>query len=295
MNKKLLILLIFPVTLLCLAMITNVATYDKSYVDISTVKHNGYQYKMVYMNRGASGKRIKAKYFAAKDFNGNIVPERYELWAKNKNIICITSGTYVDDYVNPKPVGLTIDNGIVVNANLRSDMDGLVIVYPTGGIVSTNLKDKDLVVQGGSIAGVELDIRNNSFHRNEFLKWCKSNEATVFQTHLLVYKNLIKVSSINSSAEKRERRFLAVGKDENGNVVHCIVHSPEYTTLYDGTSRVLDFLNSFKELDVIFMVNLDTGFQDVFFLYDENGNVNKTISGRLPLSRSVNLLVYYYE
>jgi len=270
--------------------------YNEDYVQISTVKHGGYKYKIVYMQREASKERIKAKYFAAKDFNGKLVPDRYKSWSSNKDIICVTSGTYMSDCdaKYAKPVGLTIDNGILVN-NEMADFDGLVIVYATGGIVATNLENKDLTVQGGNISGMKLDIRGNAYHRTEFIKWCKDREATVFQTHLLVYKDQIKVSSSNSSSSKRERRFLAVGYDDDGRLVHCIVHSPEYTTLYNGTKRVLNFLNEFKEMKVTYMINLDTGCQNIFELYNSNGSLNNTIKGPTSLNNAANLLVYYYE
>lgn len=290
-----LILLVLTVSI-GLSFVINKANYDDDYVQISTVKHRGYEYKVVYMERGASNKRIKAKYFAAKDFNGNLVPDRYKNWALNRDIICVTSGTYMSDcdarYA--KPVGLTIDNGILVNKEL-ADFDGLVIVYATGGIVATNLEDKDLTVQGGNISGIKLDIRGNAYQREKFIKWCEEREATVFQTHLLVYKNQIKISSTNSSTAKRERRFLAVGYDDDGQLVHCIVHSPEYTTLYEGTKRVLNFLNEFKEMNVIFMINLDTGCQNIFNLYNSDGSLNSTIEGTTSIDNAANLLVYYYE
>jgi hypothetical protein len=248
------------------------------------------------MDRGLSGKKINAKYFAAKDLNGSSVPNRFYNWSKGKNIICVTSGTYMDNYDSKlaRPVGLTVDNGIVVNKGI-ADFDGLVIVYATGGVVATNLKDKNLTVQGGSISGIPLDIKGNAYHFNEFLKWCEENGATVFQTHLLVYKNTLKISSYNSSSKSQERRFLAVGNDAEGNLVHCIVHSPEYTTLYEGSKRALNFLNEFKEMDVMWMINLDTGVQDVFSLYDSDGKINPTIKGKLTVSEAINLLVYYYQ
>jgi hypothetical protein len=272
------------------------AQYSKQYVNTSTVKHKGSTYKVIYMDRGLSGKKINAKYFAAKDLNGSSVPNRFYNWSKGKNIICVTSGTYMDNYDSKlaRPVGLTVDNGIVVNKGI-ADFDGLVIIYATGGIVATNLKEKNLIVQGGSISGIPLDIKGNAYHFNEFLKWCEENEATVFQTHLLVYKNTLKISSYNSSSKSQERRFLAVGNDEEGNLVHCIVHSPEYTTLYEGSKQVLNFLNEFKELKVTYMINLDTGAQDVFSLYDSDGKINPIIKGKLTVSEAINLLVYYYQ
>jgi len=102
------------------------------------------------------------------------------------------------------------------------------------------------------------------------------------------------ISSYNSNQTQRERRFLAVGKEGN-EIVHAIVHAPSPTSLYEGSRRTLEFLNSYKNMDVTFMINLDPGDQDVFFLFDENGKPDNIIHGTRPLESAANLLVYYYE
>lgn len=266
--------------------------YDSGFVDISTVHYKNEQYNVIYMKR--DGNRIKAKYFAAKDFNGNNVYNRYQKWSSGKNIILVSSGTYMDSY--GVPVGLTIDNGIPVNKALTNDFDGLVVVYATGGIAVSNLKDGDLVLSGGGVSGSKkFDLRKSAWDLQTFLDWSKSQEATVFQTHLLVYKNKLSISSLNSSPKVAERRFLAVGKDENGKIVHVIVHCPVSATLYEGSKKALDFLNSFKDMEVTFMINLDTGYQDVFQLFNKDGTQNATIKGQKDLSVAVNLLTYYFE
>ncbi|MCP4521977.1 MAG: hypothetical protein GY827_09865 [Cytophagales bacterium] len=301
MLNKIKSIAITVVSFVCLSFIGATTSYDSSYVQISTVKYQGSSYNVIYMDRGGSGKRIKAKYFAAKDkYSGKTVPQRYHAWSKNKNIICASSGTYMNSFdgtaSTTKTVGLTIDNGVVVNQEIKQNtMDGLVIVYATGGIVATDLKNKDLKVQGGNISGIPLDLRGNSLHRQSFLEWGKDNQVTVFQTHLLVYDNKLKISSSNSSSSSRERRFLAVGNDEDGNLIHCVIHSAANTTLYDGADRVLKFLNNFKDMSVVFMVNLDTGAQDVLKVFDENGYVMPKLKGQKTIDESVNLLVYYYE
>ncbi len=280
--------------------VSSTTGYDRNYVQISTVRYQGNSYNVIYMDRGGSNKRIKAKYFAAADFNGNSVAKRYHQWAKGKNIICASSGTYMNSFdvakAGTKTEGLTVDNGVLVNKELKlNTMDALVVVYATGGVVATDLKEKNLKVQGGTVSGVPLDLRGNGMHRNGFIQWSKENQATVFQTHLLAYDNQLKLSSYNSSKTERERRFLAVGKDEDGHLIHCIIHSSAYTSLYDGSKRVLDFLNNFKDMEVIFMVNLDTGAQDVLKVFNPDGSVKDDIKGKLSIDKAANLLVYYYE
>lgn len=259
-------------------------TYDPSYVEISTVKHHNEDYNVVFMSRRDG--HIKAKYFAAKDFNGNDVPTRYQLWSRGKNIICLTSAGYMDRFYTP--VGLTIDNGIKVNETLE-DFDGLIIVYATGGVVASNLEEGNLTAQGISNP---LNLRK-PMDKQTFLNWASNNQATVFQTHLFVYRNQL-LPDINDHVI-RERRFLAVGTVGNDNVVHAVVNCPGQTTLKDGAERTLRFLNEYKGMNVTFMINLDPGAQNVFFLYDENGNLSPVIKGTEPLSSAANLLVYYYE
>ena len=233
--------------------------YLDDYVEISSVKGDTDTYDVVAMRR--SGDRIRAKYFAARDYNGKSVHERYKLWSKsNPNVVLISSGTYMNDY--GVPVGLTIDNGIVVNESLKYDeMDALVIIYATGGVVVSNLKKGGLYIKA---LKKTLNIRKSSLDLDAFIEWAKANEATVFQTHLLAYDNEVTINSKKSSTKQRERRFLAVGKNEDGEIIHSIVFNPEKTSLYNGSEKVKEFLNEFKDIEIIFMINLDTGMQNVF-------------------------------
>jgi len=268
--------------------------YNSQFVEISSVSFKGERYNVISMKR--DGNRIKAKYFAAPDQKGNSVFKRYSSWSAGKNIILVSSGTYMDrTFV--KPEGLTIDNGIPVNETLiLGRMDALVIVYATGGIAVSNLKDGDLTLKGSGVDPIrKFNLRNSSWDKDDFMEWAKLEEATVFQTHLLVYKNELKISAINANNKSQERRFLAVGKDEQGKLNHVIVHCPAHSTLYDGAKKVFDFLKGYKEMEVTFMVNLDTGYQDVFKLYNKDGSLNQTITGQVELSTAVNLLTYYFE
>jgi hypothetical protein len=261
--------------------------YSSDYVDIASVD----DYRIVTMSR--ENDRVKAKYFAARDFDGKSVYERFNIWKRNNpNVILLSSGTYTDNYFNPQ--GLTIDNGVVVNQNLIGDkMDALVIVYATGGIAVTDLRQGDLSVNG---IQRKLNIRNSPYDLDDFIEWSKEQDATVFQTHLLVYKNEIKVNPANSSREKRERRFLAVGKDENGKIVHMIIHNTVHKTLYEGTKATLDFLRMQRDMEnIIFMINLDTGAQDAFVLNNPDCSINSSIRGTIDPSKAVNLLAYYFK
>ena len=276
----------------------NSPCYDRDYVEVSNVEYEGEKYSVVYMSR--SGERVRAKYFAARDYQGNSVYERYKNWKNtNSGIVLVSSGTYWNGEGIPE--GLTIDNGVMVNGALIHDrMDALTIVFATGGIVVTDLNEGNLKISGGGVdPNREFNIRENPEDLYDFKKWAQSQEATVFQTHLLVYENELKISPAKlnyfKDDPKRERRFLAVGKNEDGDIVHMIVHRPEHASFFQSTEETKNFLNDFSGMNIIFMINIDVGSQDVFELRNWDCTVNKTIKGQKDMSIAANLLVYYFK
>lgn len=268
--------------------------YNSDYVEVSSVEYDGDEYSVVYMLR--DGNRIRAKYFAAKDRSGNSVHKRYQNWKKtNTGIVLVSSGTYWNR--SKVPDGLTIDNGVLVNGKIMNGkMDALTIVYATGGIVVSDLREGNLKLSGGGVDPSRLfDLRNSAQDLYDFKAWAADQEATVFQTHLLVYDDKLQISSYNSSGTERERRFLAVGKNEDGQIVHSIINRPKYASLYESTKKTKAFLNDFADMEIVFMINLDTGNQDTFELRNSNCSINKTVKGRKQLHEAANLLVYYFK
>lgn len=260
--------------------------YDENLVE--HVKVSG-KYDAIFMSR--KGDRIKAKYFAA-SLGGRSIQERFLEWAKGRNIIMYSSGTYMNQY--KQPVGLTMDNGVTVNQNMEN-FDGLVIVYATGGVVATNLRQGNLKVKCNGEEKT-FDLRNGgTFVKQQFLQCAGGVEATVFQTHLLMYNNEVLLGT-NSSPVRRERRFLAVCQDAaSGDVTHVVVNTPvsAAATLLDATRDVARMIQVYGAGKIVFMVNLDTGDGDVFRLFGPDGSLK--ISGTRDLSLASNLLVYYYE
>lgn len=271
------------------------AQYSSNYISSSSVTLQKELYTTIKMSR--NGEHVKVKYFAGKEHNGPNVYEKLNSWRKGRKIIAISSGTYMTDcQANiAKPVGLCIDNGNVVNKDLRNDLDGLAIVYASGGMVASNLKNGDLSISTSN-GKRTLDIRDE-FQQMEFLNWAKETSATVFQTHLFFYNNKIQIAP-NSSPDKRERRFLAVGKDVSGDIKHYLVNLSGANTLYQATLKVSKYLQEFEDVtNLIFLINLDTGCQDVFEFYKPNGAIDTRtgFSGRSKITQATNLIVYYYE
>ncbi len=270
-------------------------SYDEKYVQIITNIYKGDKFIFVKMRR--EGERIKAKYFASKEF-GNTVYERYSEWSKGKNIILACGAAYFDwgipkfDYKKATPVGITIDNGNVVSYKKSDRGNGLVIVYATGGIACSNIKQGKLKMKCSGESFI-FNV-NQDKDLNRFIECSKEVNATVFQQHLLAYDGKLNQLT-NFSTEKKERRFLVVGYDENNKLFHIVIHYPTSSSLKDAAEKVFNFLMDQELTKIEFMVNLDTGYQDVFKLYDTNGSEKNDIKGTEPLTSSVNLLVYYYE
>ena len=273
------------------------AQYDESYVDTKTATIDGDAVNMIIMNR--KGGRVKIKYFASRE-NGKLVYERYQEWAKNKQIIAYSSGTYMNSCDNPRiatPIGVCFDDGKLVNQNVKDKMDGLAIVYATGGIVTSNLKEGNLSVTNSSTNQSSILNLRNAFDFSSFKNWASNEGATVFQTHLLYYKDNIAVGT-NGSVVPRERRILAACKDENNNLVYCLVNLAGNNTLYEATQKISDYLIKKEYFEnIIFMINLDTGCQNVFQANKPNGSLltGDGWSGLTPINNASNLIVFYYE
>ena len=265
-----------------------------NFVNVGSAPYNGHNYSLIIMNR--SGEHVKAKYFAVRDAAGNVW-QKYNQWQSNKIIVTYAAGAYSTDYTDAGiPVGLTMQDGAIINKNIeKGRLDALVIVYATGGVVATNLKEGNLTLDGKPR---NYNLRGNDFDMNDFINWAQTNKATVFQTHLLAYRNQFLVSSINApTTVQGPRRFLAVGKDANNNTIHVIVHCPEQCTIYNGAKNAFDMLQSQLGLNIIWMINLDTGSKNISKCYKDRSNQDDwaEFRGPVPLSEATNLIAYYIE
>jgi hypothetical protein len=115
---------------------------------------------------------------------------------------------------------------------------------------------------------------------------------------LLAEKNVLKLEkNAATNKEPRERRFLIASKDQStGDTYHYILQrdTNSKVSLYDGAYDALDFLKK-RGVDVLWMINLDTGAQDTFGFFTSDGKKHPNIKGQVGLNGATNLLVYYYE
>jgi len=236
--------------------------------------------------------RIGAKYFAFKDrINGRVktVYNRFDKWRAREDVVLACSGAFSTELPgatnkNAKTVGLTVDNGKIVNRNIEYSMDGLVIVYATGGIVVSDIENKDLRIGSQRINVIKDKVK--------LLNWAVENGATIFQTQLLAYDNSLRISRAGRK-NKRERRFLALAKSSKNELFHIIFDIPEYNYLFDASKEVFYFLSEEKGMDVFAILNLDTGAYNIMELYKDNRKRDFKITGDTDIKTSTNLIVYY--
>ena len=283
----------FCIFFIFLFAVSKTSAYNSYYVEAKQITYNNEKYYVVVLK--SIGVRIKAKYFACGDNAGNSVAYRYNSWKYGKDVILFSSGTYMSNWSQKIPQGLTIENGIVVNRNLINDkMDALVVVRHSGDIVVVNLK-KSITLSGGNIEeNRRFDLRGNPMDRYDFINWAQKMEVTAFQAHLLVFNDELQIAG-NSSAVADTRRFLAMGTDNNGTSYHILIQCPEKCSLLNGAKGALAALKWYKEMNIKFMINLDTGGQDVFKVFSPDGGTYESIGGQNTLNDAANLLTYYFD
>jgi hypothetical protein len=90
---------------------------------------------------------------------------------------------------------------------------------------------------------------------------------------------------------------LAVGTNSEGQILHYIVNLSGVNSIYGATDKVFKFLTKNEEINVTFMINLESGGLDNFRVYKSDGklDVRKNFIGRTSLNEAANLLVYYFE
>ena len=250
-------------------------------------------------------KKVKAKYFAS----GSNVAGRYKSWSSTKTIVTYCSGAFADNLIDKytsigsiDPVGLNVDNGIIVNKIVDPNMDAIVIVQATGGIVVSNIKDGNLTLyyeetsfNGQKISKSRIVDLSNVKDKDFLLNWAVSENATIFQTHLLAYSNELKLNKFRARKKHRERRLLGLIKDRNNVLYHVIFNLPNNHYLGDISDSILRYIRDQRGMELIALLNLDTGRYDILRFYNEDGTFMPDIVGQRPLEDAINLIVYYYD
>lgn len=239
----------------------------------------------IWIKRGSE--KIKARYFASGQ-----ISQRYSALRQSAVLVC--SGSFTGQFLEAvKPQGLTVDDGTIVNRDLSSNMDALVIVYATGGIVVSDIQKDYLSVKIEGNQYKQLDILKSE-DKTYLLDWAERNHATIFQTQLLASVNGLRLDVPKAHKELRERRFLAILQNkQTGEVLHVIVNVPTSYYLGQLAESVYQYLQA--NAKVVALLNLDVGDYDILQVNSPVGVPLDYPRGPKPLSMATNLLVYYYE
>lgn len=251
---------------------------------IQSYTNNGDSYIIYDFDRKEA--KMRAKYFAQNAYS------QYKNWKSGKNVLLVTAGAFSTSFEsNGIPVGLCVDNGKIVNRSMKSEMDGMVIVYnggsQVGGIAIVDLDKGPVTVDGDD----SYYPRTNTNDRRSFLNWGRDNGLTLFQTQL-VYSEKKRNNFANLYfGKKAERRFLAICK-KRGKVHHVVVDAPDDQYLNKAAKNAKEVLE-YDGFYVMYILNLDTGGKNI--LKVNNGSYLQTIQEVSPIKKATNLLIYYTE
>lgn len=226
---------------------------------------------------------IKASYVA------HDVMQRYETAARR---LVVMAGGFTNDYQQPE--GLTVDNGMLVNAVIMPDRDGLVLVERNGGIRVVDLDRTEILLPSAEGQTRKLkNPRNNLLAYAELLAWCRTEAVTAFQTQLLAYGHQMRVDASKAPNTLAERRMLALVRTPQNQVLHVVfnLHVPHSLA---GASLDAFRMLEYRNLKVEALLNMDTGGQDVLQVFDDQGNLIPGIQGQRRVDEATNLLMYQY-
>jgi hypothetical protein len=164
------------------------------------------------------------------------------------------------------------------------------VVITDGNLQVWNLKNEVVLSDGRKLICPFESLMAFS----QLMEWCKQNNATVFQTHLLVKDNEPLIHPEIAPAELRERRLLATFTDEDGVLYNAIFNIETPYDLSSITYEVMHMLES-RSMDIHSVVNLDTGHYNILQVYNEDGSKRSDLTGKIEMARAVNLLVFSYR
>lgn len=173
-----------------------------------------------------------------------LLPEQAaEIPAQARSLTVTGAYTATDTRANgePKPVGLFLDGGHVINPNLAR-MDGVLLVTPAGGLSLHHRRDVPL-------SGRRYDLRD-ARARQRFAKAAAAQNIEVLQSHLLIIDGVLDIRA-RTGAPVFARRLLFTDADGFG-----IYQSAGFKTLHEAA---VDLMASFAPQMAL---NLDMGSFD---------------------------------
>lgn len=257
----------------------------------------GHAYEIYEMVPSASQSRIGfAIFFRRPDVHARYFADRassrFHQTRQNGRVLLAATGGFTNNYSIPE--GLSVEEGRLVNAVLMPDRHGLVLVQPSGGIRVLNLKRSRIDLPRRNGRGTQT-IRNpleSLIDYSRLIQWCRRERATVFQTQLMAFSDTLLIDPGRASRETAERRMLALVRNRKDNSLHHVIFDiPTPQTLYDISAEILAILHA-RNFKVEALLNLDTGGQNVLYVYDDRGVNIQPLVGTRPSQQATNLLLY---
>ena len=266
-------------TLLLSAAPASAQEFDENFVHYSRVLL-GRDYEVYAFNMGYT---VNAEYFAME------AQDRYENWYSNKTVMLACSGAFSETWdKDSKPVGMTVEDGVIKNRSLDPDMDALVIVVE-GMVYAMDLDE----LQGGfemeDGTFLQMNPRANYEDRQILLQAAEEGNYTIFQSQLVYSKDRNDNFYDLRYGKKQERRFLATAYYED-NYYNIIIDAPaelELNLSAKFTLRVLEEIG----YDVEYIINLDTGGKNIFLVRESWDGLTYKADDRLE--DATNLIVFY--
>ena len=240
----------------------------------------------IWMEAGVNNSKLQAGYLGHREAHANLY-ERYADWSAGKRIVLSSTVSFASGSYE-HPIGLCFDLGTPVNNQWGRNMDALVVI-----------NKGDLSVYDGA-AGFyfpplqdELVLTDPS-DKVRFTAWAQKNRASVFQTHLLVEENEMKINR-TTQGRKAYRKFLGLLSDHEGRTYRAVFYIRFPETLFAATRKIYDYLNE-KGVSIRSLVNLDTGANDIL---EVDSTMQTCRAGRIEgeqgLASASNLLSFFYR
>lgn len=248
-------------------------------VKVNEVNDLGKRYGYaIWMNNNV----INANYHVSKLNNQNVY-QRYKTWKIGKSVLLTSSGGYSSNNYTTA-LGLTIENGRVINNLLDSKMDAIVLIYD-GELEIIDIRKKT------KIKAINQSLQlNNRQDKIIFVNKIKQLKATVFQTHLLAKDDVLKIK-MGSDKKIAERKLLAMVEKDNESF-YTLFYIKKGERLYDVSKKVNTYLIN-QNYTVNAIVNLDTGVHNILKTDNLKSCSNQTIQGETNINNAVNLISFF--
>ncbi len=241
--------------------------------------YEGYNYDLYSFLMGGD---IKAQYFAKNAYS------QYKNWKYGKKELLICSGAFSETWESySKPVGFTVDNGIMVNKSMDAKMDAFVMVMDNYvSVLDLDNLSSGVLMDDGSI--LSINPRKKTSDRLIVADAAEKEGWTVFQTQLVYSQD--KKSNFGNLyyGKKAERRFLAVCS-KDGYYYNVIVDAPDDLYL-NLSAKYAKVVLEHAGFGVHYILNLDTGGKNIFLVREGNSLSYKADD---KLSKATNLVIFY--